>query len=149
MEKTLLYLVNNLRNLATYSLFFFLFINFTNAQNNILPCGTSWMVKKEFEKNPDVFLKNKTTLDSISKLYNNQSRTLSQKVIPVVFHVLHEGGPIGVAENISKAQIEDAIRIMNEDFNAENEDLINVIPEFNNFVLFPLYNCHLDLFLLM
>jgi len=134
MEKILSYLVNSLRNLATYSFFIFLFINFTHAQNNILPCGTSWMVKKEFEKNPDVFLKNKATLDSISKLYNNSSRMLSQKVIPVVFHILHEGGPIGVAENISKAQIEDAISIMNEDFNAENEDLINVIPEFENVI---------------
>jgi len=134
MEKTLSYSVNNLRNLAIYSLFFFLFINFSHGQNNILPCGTSWMVKKEFEKNPDIFLKNKAILDSISKLYNNQSRMLSQKVIPVVFHVLHEGGPIGVAENISKAQIEDAIRLMNEDFNAENEDLINVIPDFDNVI---------------
>ena len=134
MEKILSYLVNKLRNLATYSLFFFLFTHFISAQNNILPCGTSGMVKKEFEKNPDIFLKNKAILDSLSTIYKNRSRMLSQKVIPVVFHVLHEGGPIGVAENISKEQIEDAISIMNEDFNADNEDLINVIPEFESII---------------
>ncbi len=40
------------------------------------------------------------------------------RIIPVVFHVIHEYGP----ENISKAQIEDAIRILNEDFRKLNPD---------------------------
>ena len=40
------------------------------------------------------------------------------RVIPVVFHVVHEYG----SENISKAQIEDAIRILNEDYARKNPD---------------------------
>ena len=39
-------------------------------------------------------------------------------VIPVVFHVVHSYGP----ENISKAQIEDQLRILNEDFQRLNSD---------------------------
>lgn len=43
------------------------------------------------------------------------------RVIPVVFHVIHEGG----SENISKAQLEDQIRILNEDFSRQNPDTVN------------------------
>lgn len=40
------------------------------------------------------------------------------RIIPVVFHVIHEGG----SENISKEQIEDQIRVLNEDFTRTNPD---------------------------
>ncbi len=40
------------------------------------------------------------------------------RTIPVVFHVVHTYGP----ENISKEQIEDQIRILNEDFQRLNKD---------------------------
>ena len=99
-----------------------------------MPCGTTKMVKNEFEKNPEIYLKNKAILDSLSIIYENEDRMNIQRTIPVVFHILHEGGPIGVAENISKEQVEDAVRLMNEDFNAENEDLSNVISEFQNII---------------
>ena len=42
--------------------------------------------------------------------------------IPVVFHVLHDGGP----ENISKAQIDNAIFILNRDYSLQNADANNV-----------------------
>ena len=105
------------------------------AQNEIMPCATHIMSKKEFEKNPEIFLKNKEKLDSITTLFNQNTRKgWSQKIIPVVFHIMHEGNPVGVDENISKEQIEDAIRLMNEDFNATNSDLSNVIDEFQNII---------------
>ncbi len=43
------------------------------------------------------------------------------RYIPVVFHVIHEGG----TENISKAQIEDQIRVLNEDYTRTNADTVN------------------------
>ena len=105
------------------------------AQNEIMPCATHIMSKKEFEKNPEIFLRNKEKLDSITTLFNQNTRKgWSQKIIPVVFHIMHEGNPVGVDENISKEQIEDAIRLMNEDFNATNSDLSNVIDEFQNII---------------
>lgn len=51
-------------------------------------------------------------------------------VIPVVFHVIHMNG----AENISDAQIHDAVRVLNEDFNRENSDWNTVRPEFLDIV---------------
>lgn len=51
-------------------------------------------------------------------------------VIPVVFHVIHANGP----ENISDAQMIDAVRVMNEDFNRENPNWTSVQPEFLDLV---------------
>ncbi len=51
-------------------------------------------------------------------------------LIPVVFHIIHENG----SENISNAQIEDAVRILNEDFRRLNEDWDNVNPAFADLV---------------
>jgi len=118
-----------------FHLILFCFVSNVSGQSNVLPCATHIMTKKEFDKNPAVFLKNKQKLDSITNIFNNNNRAGEpEKIIPVVFHILHEGGPIGLNENISKEQVEDAIRLMNEDFNAENEDLNNVISEFQGII---------------
>lgn len=50
------------------------------------------------------------------------------RIIPVVFHVIHDNGP----ENISEAQILDAMRILNEDYAAENPELTEVVSSFTN-----------------
>jgi hypothetical protein len=47
-------------------------------------------------------------------------------VIPVVFHIIHANG----IENISDAQVYDAVRVLNEDFNRQTPDWMNVRPEF-------------------
>lgn len=80
----------------------------------------------------------------IEKLKNNHSPRLEELLknksrnnilsggniirIPVVFHILHQNGP----ENISDAQIMDALRILNEDFRKTNTDISQVIPEFQD-----------------
>ena len=117
------------------SLILIFFITSINTQENMLPCATHIMTKKEFDKNPIDFLKNKQQLDSITTVFNLKNKKGEpEKIIPVVFHILHEGWPVGENENISKAQVEDAIRLMNEDFNAINEDLDNVISEFQGII---------------
>jgi len=47
-------------------------------------------------------------------------------VVPIVFHIIHNGGP----ENISDEQVKDAVRILNNDFNKLNDDWDNVVSEF-------------------
>lgn len=47
--------------------------------------------------------------------------------IPVVFHVLHNGG----AENISRDQILDALAILNRDYRLQNADAATVNSDFN------------------
>ena len=46
--------------------------------------------------------------------------------VPVVFHVLHNGG----VENISKEQIMDALAILNRDYRLQNTDALNVHADF-------------------
>ncbi|MGB0171670.1 MAG: M43 family zinc metalloprotease [Flavobacteriales bacterium] len=51
-------------------------------------------------------------------------------LIPIVFHVVHDNGP----ENISDAQIHEAIVQLNEDFSATNPELGDVHPNFTGLV---------------
>lgn len=46
--------------------------------------------------------------------------------VPIVFHVLHNGG----TENISREQILDALSILNRDFRLQNTDANNVVSAF-------------------
>ncbi|MFM7078240.1 MAG: hypothetical protein ACKOYC_00465, partial [Bacteroidota bacterium] len=48
------------------------------------------------------------------------------RVIPVVFHVIHEGG----SENISRAQIQNQIDLLNADFRHQNADTVNTPAPF-------------------
>ncbi|MCC5922510.1 MAG: T9SS type A sorting domain-containing protein [Crocinitomicaceae bacterium] len=58
-------------------------------------------------------------------LQSNGNRSISY-TIPVVFHIIHAGGP----ENISNEQVEDCIRILNNDFQKLNNDANNVNSAF-------------------
>lgn len=64
-------------------------------------------------------------LESIYDIKYDESVDLKSKkatrTIPVVFHVIHAYGD----ENISKAQIEDQLRVVNEDFQRQNADASN------------------------
>lgn len=54
------------------------------------------------------------------------SRAQPSYIIPVVFHILHTGGH----DNISDAQVLDAVRILNEDYNMANPELPQVISAY-------------------
>jgi PKD repeat protein len=56
--------------------------------------------------------------------FSQGSRQVAEplRIVPVVFHIIHEGGP----ENISKAQILDQMRILNLDFRKRNDDTANI-----------------------
>ncbi len=110
-------------------------IQFTNAQE-LKYCGTTEAMQKYFEKNPDLhqhFLKSEADLKledqkAFANGYkeNNKSAMPPVYIIPVVFHILHEYG----TENISNAQIFDAMRILNEDFRKTNADYANTVASF-------------------
>lgn len=57
----------------------------------------------------------------------NPNPTRAVYIIPVVFHVLHQGG----SENISDEQILDQLAILNRDYRLQNADANNVQTEFN------------------
>lgn len=62
-----------------------------------------------------------------AQMKQNPNPTRQIYYIPIVFHVIHQGG----TENISDEQIEDAVRILNRDYSLQNADANNVQPEFN------------------
>lgn len=50
--------------------------------------------------------------------------------IPVVVHVIHNGEAVGVGRNISDAQIQSQIAVLNEDYRRLNSDRTNTLAEF-------------------
>ena len=59
---------------------------------------------------------------------SNSARLINQNstiIIPVVVHVLHRGEAIGVGRNISDAQVQSQIAVLNEDFRRLNADRVN------------------------
>ena len=48
--------------------------------------------------------------------------------VPVVIHIIHTGG----SSNISDAQVNDALRVINEDYSKTNRDSADVIPAFRS-----------------
>ncbi len=67
------------------------------------------------------------SLKQLKSLQNHSQKSTDRKIIPVVFHVLHQNG----YENINEAQIQDALRILNEDFQRLNADSISITTPFD------------------
>jgi len=102
--------------------FAFLSVN-AFAQENHKPkkCYTVESMNQDFQKHPELAIKYQEEQAKIENYVSqNQSpqRSGNKRIIPVVFHVMHEGGP----ENISKAQIEDQLVRLNKDFALTNLD---------------------------
>tara|TARA_B100001250_G_C19793790_1_gene787804 strand:- start:45 stop:1976 length:1932 start_codon:yes stop_codon:yes gene_type:complete len=106
---------------------FYFIISFQLLIGQTLPiCGTDKVMEKYRDSN---FFKLKQV--EATQLKKHQFNT---KIIPLVFHIIHNGNPIGVDENISEEQINDAVNILNEDFNILNSDLDNVVESFQNLI---------------
>ncbi len=79
----------------------------------------------------------------VHQVLQNHTKTNEVRIIPVVFHVLHQYG----YENISDAQILDAVVILNNDFNRLNADTSFVTAPFDSIignVAFEFRLAHLD-----
>jgi PKD repeat protein len=77
-------------------------------------------------KDPSIEAAEKAFNESVVQVGNN--KRVTKYIIPVVFHVIHTNGP----ENISKKQIEDQIRILNEDFSFTNSNRTAIRAAFKN-----------------
>jgi PKD repeat protein len=96
-------------------------------------CGTH-KILAEFEKDAKFkqkFEQNKLLIQNVIQELKNKPQTRGEVyTIPVVFHVLHNGG----AENISKEQIENALFILNRDYRKLNNDANTVNQAFQSIV---------------
>jgi len=86
---------------------------------------------QQSQKSLNAFSEEKKEIDSVLQLVKSgaiEKGTIYK--IPVVFHVLHNGG----SENISNSQIMDALAILNRDYRALNDDKNNVVSSFQNII---------------
>ncbi len=72
-----------------------------------------WMKMKVEEKKSETFGAQRT------------QRTETTLTIPIVVHVIHNGEPVGSGSNISDAQIQSQMVVLNNDFNRLNADQAN------------------------
>lgn len=88
-------------------------------------CISEIMFQEQAAKNPALLQSRQDFEHWMHDHVNSKNQDLNTaqvtRIIPVVVHVIHYGG----SENISKAQILDQIRILNEDFNYLNADSVN------------------------
>ena len=97
-------------------------------------CGTMDVHDQMLQNDPNYKLNRK----AIEKHYQHQLQNTNNKAqppvytIPVVFHVIHEGEPVGTGRNLSDAQLLSQIAVLNEDFRATNSDFSNVPSVFSS-----------------
>ncbi|CAN5495543.1 hypothetical protein BH11BAC2_BH11BAC2_21700 [soil metagenome] len=95
------------------------------------PCITDSMWNEAVKADPSIAIRH-AQLQQFTKDYTGPAQRVVTAGggilyrIPVVFHVIHTYG----IENISKAQIEDAVRILNLSYQKLNPDTVDVIPLF-------------------
>lgn len=82
-------------------------------------CGNDLIMEKNIKENPNYLIELADKVQHIrEQAAQSETNRNATYVIPVVFHVIHDGGP----GNISMEQIQSGIDVMNEDFNALNAD---------------------------
>jgi len=108
-----------------------LLINTTSYCQENSRCRQDQAFEELKEKDPITYNSIKEQLENHTKEGEEIGKKGIQKstgkyIIPIVFHVLHDNGP----EKISEEQIIDAVRILNEDFNAMSPDTGDIDPLF-------------------
>lgn len=95
-------------------------------------CGTDEMHQQLFLDYPEY---NQGILRATNRAENfrnqfaiSREERTSPYIIPVVFHVIHNYG----SENISDAQIYDAINVVNRNYRKKNADTVDIIPAFQS-----------------
>jgi PKD repeat protein len=92
-------------------------------------CGTDMVYRDMLKKNPHIAEVRKQSENHKNAFINGSNNVAGTvKIIPVVFHIIHNYG----TENISKEQVLDAMRIINEDFRKMNPDTNLIVPAFQS-----------------
>ncbi len=111
------------------------FGSFAQTNNGVQPCATFESMEMHFKGNPAA----KSNYENVQRILDEQRKQYEQDklagkmlappvyTIPVVFHVLHQGG----AENISDAVIHQALSWVNKDYERTNSDANTTAAPFN------------------
>jgi len=117
-----------MKKILSLSLFIALSISIYGQENH-KKCNTTKLVVQELKGNNDY-----ATARENAQLLKNNSTEKTTITIPVVIHIIHRQSHsnIGSGTNIPNIQIEDALRILNEDFSKTNPEFPN--PPRNTFL---------------
>lgn len=98
----------------------------TQAQETHFNCGNVKLYN-ELSKHPE-YLQSEQELEEYTQWFteNGSVNRANLYIIPVVFHIVHNYG----VENITDAQVYDALRVINEDFQKKNADTSTIIDLF-------------------
>jgi PKD repeat protein len=112
-------------------LFTIVITNFSYAQEDdrVQRCGTEEYMQQLIAEDPEMEQAYHNYLSSVERLSRGEiGKKTSANVfqIPVVFHVIYNSE----YDNISKAQVLDGLRVLNEDFRRQNSDANNTRPAF-------------------
>ena len=61
--------------------------------------------------------------------FANNKKALTVYNIPVIFHIIHSGQAVGTTYNISQAQVNSQINILNQDFRKTNTDFSGTVTQ--------------------
>jgi len=110
-----------IRSLFFSSILVFATCVWTKAQTPDM-CGTDIERKKLIESHPEILQReanfDKLAAARLTSIMRIEDETL---IIPVVFHIIHDYG----SENISDAQVIDAMENINADFRGTNVDFFS------------------------
>lgn len=107
------------------------------AQQN--KCASREILEQELKEHPELSEKFDSFTKSLEQAGKNsigKQKSTKKRIIPVVFHVIHEYGP----ENISRAQILSQIERLNKDFAFANFDTSKIPAPFRSLAV----DCQLE-----
>lgn len=97
-------------------------------------CGMYGEMMEGLLADPDYNNQRNLLIERLEEWQNEDGSRMGNITIPVVFHVVNFGEPVGIGSNIADAQIMSQLDVMNEMFSASNADIGTVIPQFQNIV---------------
>ena len=105
---------------------------FSASYGQKLHCGQDEATQELYLSNPSIIeevrMHREQLNQDIEYYLSHRSPQSGPYIIPVVFHIIHDNGD----ENITNAQVWDAMRVLNADYNAANDDLDEVIQLFQS-----------------
>ncbi|MES2567699.1 MAG: M43 family zinc metalloprotease [Bacteroidota bacterium] len=112
--------------IITLALSFFVLLNCFSQNNTegaaiIRLCGTP-ILNEEYEIWIDKAIQKQNQ-------FANLKKTSTVYTIPVVFHIIHSGQAVGTSYNISLAQVNSQINILNQDFRKTNPDFATTVTQ--------------------
>ncbi len=102
---------------------------FFAAQGQDLPrtCGAMEVLEQQLQNDPEMLLRMEA-IERHTESFGRGDQVQFRAVvtIPVVFHIVHNGDPLGTGENLSDAQVLAQLDQLNQDFRKLNADAAQV-----------------------